>query len=237
MRLTVIVPLLDRAAAVEAALQALAPLRRRGHRVVVVDGGSRDGGPARAAAHCDRLLSVARGWGRQANAGARSPEGEGADALVFLPLELRLPADADRAIATALGGTSPWGFFDIRLVAAATAGDGAPALARRFASALANGGARVTGVGLADQAIFATRAAYEAMDGFSEGEAPPDIGFCRRARLLGAPARPAAAADLLARERHAAAILWRAVRRECWRAAWLLGLPWNARRARRWTEN
>ena len=51
-RLTIVVPVLDEAAIVIDALQALAPLRARGAEVIVVDGGSSDGTP--------RLAQLAR---------------------------------------------------------------------------------------------------------------------------------------------------------------------------------
>ncbi|MGH8668595.1 MAG: glycosyltransferase, partial [Burkholderiales bacterium] len=41
-RLSVIVPALNEAPGIRAALEALAPLRARGHEVIVVDGGSSD---------------------------------------------------------------------------------------------------------------------------------------------------------------------------------------------------
>ena len=44
-RLTIVVPVLDEAAIIVGALQALAPLRARGAEVIVVDGGSSDGTP------------------------------------------------------------------------------------------------------------------------------------------------------------------------------------------------
>ena len=42
MTLSIIVPVLDEAAGIEAALAALAPYRTRGCELIVVDGGSRD---------------------------------------------------------------------------------------------------------------------------------------------------------------------------------------------------
>ncbi|HEX4883951.1 MAG TPA: glycosyltransferase, partial [Casimicrobiaceae bacterium] len=42
MKLSVVVPVLDEAPGIAAALDALAPLRAQGHEVIVVDGGSRD---------------------------------------------------------------------------------------------------------------------------------------------------------------------------------------------------
>jgi len=43
MQLAIVIPALNEAATIEAALQRLAPLRQRGARVIVVDGGSHDG--------------------------------------------------------------------------------------------------------------------------------------------------------------------------------------------------
>ena len=42
-RLTIVVPVLNEAAIIVAALQALAPLRARGAEIIVADGDSRDG--------------------------------------------------------------------------------------------------------------------------------------------------------------------------------------------------
>jgi uncharacterized protein (DUF779 family) len=47
-RLTIVIPVLDEAAIIAAALQALAPLRARGAEIIVVDGGSSDGTAALA---------------------------------------------------------------------------------------------------------------------------------------------------------------------------------------------
>ena len=50
LKLSVVVPALNEAAGIRAALEALAPLRARGHEVIVVDGGSSDGTAQLAAA-------------------------------------------------------------------------------------------------------------------------------------------------------------------------------------------
>ena len=42
MRLSIVIPALDEARGIVATLTALQPLRRRGHEVIVVDGGSAD---------------------------------------------------------------------------------------------------------------------------------------------------------------------------------------------------
>src|SRR2546421_8938978 len=57
-RLTIVVPALNEAARIEACLDALAPLRRRGVEVIVVDGGSSDGTAALAEPLADRVLNA-----------------------------------------------------------------------------------------------------------------------------------------------------------------------------------
>ena len=63
-RLSIIVPVLDEAGRIGASLDALAPLRARGHELIVVDGGSRDNTLAlsqgRADFHTGIWYSIAR---------------------------------------------------------------------------------------------------------------------------------------------------------------------------------
>ena len=54
-RLSIIMPVLNEAANIEAALIALAPYRQRGVELIVVDGASRDGTPARARPLADHV--------------------------------------------------------------------------------------------------------------------------------------------------------------------------------------
>jgi len=225
MRLAVIMTILERAATVEASLRALAPLRARGHRVIVVDGGSRDDGAVRARPLADRVLLAPRGWAWQANAGARAAEAEVADALVFVPEGVRLPADADRAILRAIANSrSPWGRFDIHY-ACAQGARGSWWLASR----LANACARLTGICTREQALFVARSAFLALDGFSTQDRAADMEFCERARLLGAPIvlpqpvqvpAPSAGALRLAR-----AMLRRETERLCRAAGFPLAAP------------
>jgi len=92
-QLSIIVPVLNEAAAIAAHLAALAPLRARGTEIIVVDGGSEDGTAGQARAHADRVLAAPRGRASQMNAGARAANG---DVLLFLHADTRLPDGADR---------------------------------------------------------------------------------------------------------------------------------------------
>ena len=161
-RLSIVVPALNEAAGIRAALEALAPLRARGHEVIVVDGGSTDGTAELAAPFCDRLLRTSKGRALQMNAGAHAANG---DALIFLHADTRLPADADRAVLAALVH-STWGRFDVRI-------EGRHPLLPTVAAAM-NLRSRVTGIATGDQAIFVRR---EAFRGFPEIALMEDIAF------------------------------------------------------------
>ena len=184
LRFSIVMPVLDEAPIVDAALRALAPLRADGAEVIVVDGQSRDGTAAAAAPWADRVVLGPPGRARQMNAGAALAGGE---VLVFLHADTALPAGALEAIAAALEpadrstrAAPQWGRFDV-----AIAGRG-PML-RLVASAM-NLRSRASGIATGDQAIFVTRAAFAAVGGFPEQPLMEDIELSKRLRRLGAPA-------------------------------------------------
>ena len=172
-RLCVIVPALNEAAGIRAALQALAPLRSRGHEVIVVDGGSDDGTPQLAAGLCDRLLAAPRGRALQMNAGARAAR---ADALLFLHADTRLPPLADLAVIEALRARL-WGRFDVRI-------EGRHPLLALVGWAMSLR-SRLTGIATGDQAIFVRRACFA---GYPEIALMEDVALSRSLRRRGWPA-------------------------------------------------
>ena len=172
-RLTLVVPVLNEAACIREALAALAPLRTRGHEVIVVDGGSTDDTVELAAPLCDRMVRAPRGRALQMNAGARVASGE---ALVFLHADTRLPERADDEIALALAQAS-WGRFDVRIASLRP-------LLRLVARAM-NLRSRLSGIATGDQAIFVRRQAFP---GFPEIPLMEDIAFSRRMKRRGRPA-------------------------------------------------
>jgi rSAM/selenodomain-associated transferase 2 len=178
MRLTIVVPVLDEAAAVAATMAALQPLRAQGHEVVVVDGGSRDGTLGIAQPLADRALLAPRGRAAQMNAGARAASG---DVLVFLHADTLLPAGAATAVAGAVAGGARWGRFDVRIT-------GRPRILRVVA-AMMNLRSRLTGIATGDQAIFVERALFEAAGGFAEIPLMEDIALSKALkRRSGRPA-------------------------------------------------
>jgi len=174
-RLTIIVPVLDEAAIIVGALQALKPLRACGAEIIVVDGGSGDGTPELAEPLADRVTAAPRGRGAPMNAGATLGSG---DALLFLHADTRLPEHADRLIAAALQRRA-WGRFDLRIAGRH------PLLA--VVARMINWRSRLTGIATGDQAIFVSREAFLAVGGFPDLPLMEDIAMSRRLKLLCRP--------------------------------------------------
>ena len=118
-RLSIVVPVLDEAPIVEAALQALAPLRARGVEVVVVDGGSHDATAALAAPWADAVIAGPRGRAAQMNAGAQQARGS---VLLFLHIDTALPAEADRLLIEFFGHFRGRGIYVGRAASFTTVG-------------------------------------------------------------------------------------------------------------------
>jgi rSAM/selenodomain-associated transferase 2 len=176
MKLSIVMPVLDEAAEIEAAVAALAPYRRRGIEVIVADGGSRDGTGDLAHLLADRVLIAPPGRAVQMNAGAADARG---DVLLFLHADTRLPADADRLLLEGLARSGRvWGRFDVRI-------DGGGLLG--LISTTMNWRSRITGIATGDQAMFITRAAFDAIGGFPEIALMEDVTMSARLKRIGKP--------------------------------------------------
>jgi rSAM/selenodomain-associated transferase 2 len=178
-RLTIVIPVLDEAAIIAAALAALAPLRARGAEVIVVDGGSGDGTAALAYPFADCVVAGPRNRGAALNAGAALGSG---DVFVFLHADTRLPDDVDWLIAAALlrrASDRCWGRFDLRIVGRH------PLLA--LVARMINWRSRVTGIATGDQAIFVTRDAFWSVGGFPDLPLMEDIALSRKLKRLSRP--------------------------------------------------
>jgi len=173
VKLSIIIPALDEAAGIVAALEALAPLRASGHEVIVADGGSGDGTRELAAALADRVVAAPRGRARQMNAGAGVAGGH---ALLFLHADTRLPANADRLIFHSLK-KHLWGRFDVAI-------DGRSPLLPVVAFFM-NLRSRLTGIATGDQAIFVRR---DAFPGFPEIALMEDVAFSKAMKRRTPPA-------------------------------------------------
>ena len=175
--LAIIVPVLDEADGIVAALNALQPFRQRGAETIVVDGGSRDDTIALARLLADQVISAPRGRASQMNAGGRATA---ADLLLFLHADCTLPPRADDLVRDGVGtGPRQWGRFDIRIA-------GRHRLLG-MVGAMMNWRSQLTGIATGDQAIFMTRNAFTQVGGFPELPLMEDIAMSKLLRRLSRP--------------------------------------------------
>lgn len=178
-KLSIVVPALNEAAGVVAALQALQTMRARGTEIVFVDGGSTDGTAELARPLVDRLLVSRRGRARQMNAGAAVAQGR---MLLFLHADTRLPEQADRAVLDSAGEMPvgrQWGRFDVAIEGRS------PWL--KLVARMMNLRSRLTGIATGDQAIFVSRSAFTAVGGFPEIPLMEDIALSQALKRLSRP--------------------------------------------------
>jgi rSAM/selenodomain-associated transferase 2 len=174
--LSIIMPVLNEAEHIVGALEALAPLRRRGTEVIVVNGGSGDATVQLAESLADHVICAPRGRAVQMNAGAALARGE---VLLFLHADTTLPQDADCLVLDGLGrARRAWGRFDVRI-------EGRAALT--VIAAMMNLRSRLTGIATGDQAIFVRRDIFASAGGFPEIALMEDIALSRRLKKHGRP--------------------------------------------------
>jgi rSAM/selenodomain-associated transferase 2 len=210
--LSIVLPVLNEASRILAALEALAPLRAGGAEVIVVDGGSADRSAELAEACADRVIDAPRGRASQMNAGAASARG---GVLLFLHADTGLPDGADRLIVQAVAAGRLWGRFDVHI-------EGRSAWLPLVA-AMMNLRSRLTGIATGDQAVFVTREAFGAVGGFPDIPLMEDIALSRRLLRIGRPACLAARVTTSGRRWEAHGV-WRTILRMWWlRLRYFLG--------------
>ena len=178
--ISVIVPALNEAHGIVEMLRALQEMRRRGHEIIVADGGSSDGTVVLCAPLVDRVIVAAAGRASQMQAGALCARGA---ILWFLHADTRAPGDADRAIAAALArGDRCWGRFDVDFPEAG--------VLLNVVATLMNLRSRLTGIATGDQGIFVTRELFERVNGYPQIPLMEDIAFSRLLKRHSRPACP-----------------------------------------------
>lgn len=167
MRLSIVIPALNEAEHIEAAITSAA---RVADEVVVVDGGSDDHTLRLAIGAGARAISAPRGRGQQLNAGARVASGE---VLLFLHADARLPAQARPAVEGALQDSKVQG-GNFRL---AFVPRGRAACLLSWANDVQRRHLRLY---YGDSGIFIRRSAFEALGGFPNTPLMEDHEFVRR---------------------------------------------------------
>lgn len=197
--ISIVMPVLDEADGIVAALAALHPLRAAGAEVLVVDGGSTDATVALATPLADRVIAAPRGRASQMNAGAAVARGE---VLLFLHADTILPEGAMHLIAAAVSASRVWGRFDVAI------NGRSPWLP--LVATLMSRRSRLTGIATGDQAMFVTRSAFTTVGGFPDLPLMEDIELSKRLLQHSRPACIAARVTTSGRrwERHG---IWRTI--------------------------
>ncbi len=173
--LSVVVPTLNAAAVLPAALAALEEGQRAGlvAEVILADGASTDNTVALAAGAGARVVDASTpGRGPQLAAGAAAAGGEW---LLFLHADTCLAPGWAQAVARVLSDPATAGragFFRLRL--------DDPAPQARLIERLANWRARRLGLPYGDQGLLIARAFYDGLGGFRPLPLMEDVEFVRR---------------------------------------------------------
>ena len=195
MTVSIVIPVLDDAPALEALLRDLSPSRLALARpvvetgqagsagvatpteIIVVDGGSADASAAVARRAGVRVLEHCRGRGAQLDAGARAASGAW---LWLLHADSRISGAVLNEIGRLYARTPGWGRFDVKL-------SGSPWL-RLIAMAM-NWRSAATGICTGDQGIFVHRSLLDAVGGVPRQPLMEDIELSRRLKRLARPLR------------------------------------------------
>jgi rSAM/selenodomain-associated transferase 2 len=213
-KISIIIPTLNDANTLEATLRALQALRERGHEVIAVDGGSRDGTVSIARKYADRVLMSGPGRALQMNTGADS---SAHPVLLFLHADTFLPGDADHLIHAALHPQSSiWGRFDIRF--------DSDAKAFRALERFINLGTSITGNATGDQPIFITKRFFERAGCYDDFPLLENVALGKKLHRFGRAQSTRAPAVISSREWQANGILQTLVRKWRIRAAYFFGV-------------
>jgi len=212
VQLTVVIPALDEADQITG---AIASAGAAGCEIIVVDGGSRDGTPERAAAAGARVVASAPGRARQLAAGARLAKG---DTILFLHADTRLPEGWENGVRSALADPGVvGGAFRLRFEP------------RSPVLRLIEWGTRLRVALLrmpyGDQALFARRVVLESLGGIPQVEVLEDLDLVRALKRRGRIACLALPATTSARRYRSAGALRTLLRNAAAVAGWWLGLP------------
>lgn len=177
----VIVPVLNEAASIDICLHELLNKQTQFSEIIIVDGGSSDGTLEVLARHAndDRVTLVRTGKGRarQMNAAAAC---SGADILLFLHADTRLPDNAVAAIIAAIASGAEWGRFNVRL--------DDQRFSFRVIEILMNLRSCITGICTGDQAMFMRRDVFSLLQGYADIPLMEDIELSSRLNWFGGPA-------------------------------------------------
>lgn len=177
MKLSIIVPIRNEAVILPDLIAHLSPLAATGIELIAVDACSDDGSAEVLEAWPGKLIRSMPGRARQMNLGASVANGE---VLLFLHADTRLAPNAITALDRHLQPIKPlWGRFDVSI----------SGRARMLAvvAFMMNLRSRATGIATGDQAMFMSRALFDAVGGFPDQALMEDIEMSARLRRISRP--------------------------------------------------
>jgi rSAM/selenodomain-associated transferase 2 len=216
MKLSIVIPVLNEAAALPLLLEALHAWADQGCEIIIADGGSTDGTIEMVRSSIDSrvdsnvqdsmrdvgvgscsgltLVRAPRGRARQMNCGAAHASG---DVLLFLHADTVLPDGALQAIEQALGNVDS----SANNAASKRNPGSQPVCWGRFdvritgrapmlvvIGYMMNLRSRLSGIATGDQAMFVRRAAFDAVGAFPDLPLMEDIALSSRLRAMSRPA-------------------------------------------------
>ena len=173
MRLSVVIPTLDEAAALPALLDDLRELKPLFGEIVIADAGSSDGTVDLARAAGARIVPAPRGRARQLNAGAQYSRG---DWLLFLHADSRIDTAACAAIRDALAVVPPVDAAVFRFAI------DLPPVWKRMIEAGQAIRESLFGLAYGDQGLLIRRECFDAVGGYPELPLMEDVVMIRRLR-------------------------------------------------------
>jgi len=178
IKISFIIPTLNEAEHISSTLDQLQALRKRGHEVILSDGGSHDETLSLSKDKVDHHINAAPGRACQMNDGAKVASGE---LFCFLHADTNTPENIDELILEGLSKTNSnhWGFFKIKLSGCNWQ--------FRIIEWLINKRSCLTHVATGDQAIFIDKQSFNNLNGFSNIPLMEDIEISKRLRKISCP--------------------------------------------------
>ena len=170
--ISIIIPVLNEAASIEAFLRALPA----GAELVLVDGGSDDATVELATPFVHQIVHSDRGRAKQMNVGADIATGQ---VLVFLHADTSLPEYFLEEIDLFVNSEHLWGRFDVRLDSSK--------LVFRVIEAMMNMRSRLTAIATGDQTLFVQAETFHELGGYKDIPLMEDVEFSKRLKSYSHP--------------------------------------------------
>lgn len=212
--ISIVIPTLNESACLEQTLAPLICLSKEGLEILVVDGGSTDGTHDIATRMGVRVVSTAKGRGRQMNAGAALASGE---VILFLHADTRLPDDFAAHVWQVMCKQVAAGAFGLRIEGSSWS--------FRMVEWGTNVRSRVWKLPYGDQAIFVRAKDFYRLGGFRQWPLMEDYDFCCRIRGQGGLAIAPAKVTTSSRRWKRLGTIRTTLRNQCCIIAYHCGLP------------